>query len=96
MYQYEKVLKTQDDYYQHICINVVFLICFFLCKILLNICIALVVDFRVKYVCEEKIMYRYEKVDMINFEKTHNYFQNININVVFLLNVFYYFILYVN
>jgi hypothetical protein len=55
---------------------------------MLNICIALVY---LLYSLIQVFMYQDEKVNM-TILKTNNYFENININVVFRLNYYFYFI----
>jgi len=40
------------------------------------------------YICKTIFLYIYKKINIDKILKTHDYFQNININVVFLLDNF--------
>ena len=85
--RYDKILKTHN-YFQNININVVCLLNKFLFK--LHSLMILYV-----YIHRKKIMYRYMIVDM-KILKTRDYFQNININTVFLLNKFLFYMQYLH
>ena len=76
------------DYFKNINVNVMFIL-----KTSLNICTALVADFMCLYHSKQTFTYGYEKVDTIKILKTRDYFQNINIKVVFLFIIFLFYML---
>jgi len=89
------------DYFQNINISIVFILNTFLsvCKTPLNICTVPIAN--CIYLREQICIYWYWQLDMIKnwklplifFLKTHDFFQNININVMFLLNSFSFYML---
>jgi len=60
-------------------------------KTTFNVCTTPVGDFICLYLHKQIFRYIYEKVDIIKL-KNQDYFQNIIINVVFLLNIFLFYI----